>query len=118
MSGVAPHYAWAGPQASDRSPPPPFRELTMGRRSVLVVLFLIAPVACADRGGDAVASASAIPLYTDLGDHSYSVTTSEPRAQQYFDQGLRLAYAFNHGEAVRAFDEAARLDPACAMCAW
>src|SRR5262249_28416944 len=36
----------------------------------------------------------------------------------YFDQGLRLTYAFNHGEAQRAFRKAQRLDPACAMCFW
>jgi len=60
----------------------------------------------------------AVPLYDDLGTHAYAITTREPKAQQYFDQGLRLYYAFNHAEAIRAFDEAARLDPECAMCAW
>ena len=39
-------------------------------------------------------------------------------AQRYFDQGLRLTYAFNHAEALRAFREAQRLDPDCAMCYW
>ena len=39
-------------------------------------------------------------------------------AQQYFDQGIRLAFAFNHAEARRAFRKAQRLDPACAMCYW
>jgi len=60
----------------------------------------------------------AVPLYDNLGDHAYAITTSQPLAQQYFDQGLRLYYAFNHAEAIRAFDEAARLDPDCAMCSW
>jgi tetratricopeptide (TPR) repeat protein len=41
-----------------------------------------------------------------------------PAAQQYFDQGLRLSYAFNHGEAIRAFKQAIDLDPDCAMCQW
>jgi tetratricopeptide (TPR) repeat protein len=59
-----------------------------------------------------------VPLYTDLGDHHYEITTDEPLAQRYFDQGLRLYYAFNHAEAVRAFREAQRLDPDCAMCRW
>src|SRR5690606_31723255 len=44
--------------------------------------------------------------------------TEVPLAQRYFDQGLRLYYAFNHSEAIRAFEEGLRLDPACAMCAW
>ena len=57
-------------------------------------------------------------LYDSLGTYSYRVTTSSPQAQRWFDQGLRLVYAFNHQEAQRAFREAARLDPACAMCFW
>lgn len=66
----------------------------------------------------APATAGAVPLYGDLGSHGYAVTTRVPPAQRYFDQGLRLYYAFNHAEAVRAFEEAARLDPGCAMCHW
>jgi tetratricopeptide (TPR) repeat protein len=57
-------------------------------------------------------------LFDDLGTHHQPITTSSARAQQYFDQGLRLVYAFNHYEAQRAFQEAARLDPGCAMCYW
>jgi tetratricopeptide (TPR) repeat protein len=59
-----------------------------------------------------------VPLYTDLGSLHHSITTSEPLAQQYFDQGLRLVYAFNHEEAVRSFEEAASLDPSAAMAYW
>ena len=59
-----------------------------------------------------------VPLYGDLGDHHYEVTTSAPRVQQYFDQGLRLYYAFNHAEAIRSLREAQRLDARCAMCWW
>ncbi len=62
--------------------------------------------------------AAAVPLYDDLGTYNHRITTNNPRVQQYFDQGVRLAYAFNHAEAIRAFNEAARLDPACAMCYW
>jgi tetratricopeptide (TPR) repeat protein len=59
-----------------------------------------------------------VPLIEGLGDHHYQITTSVPLAQQYFDQGLRLYYAFNHAEAVRSFRQAQRLDPQCAMCFW
>jgi tetratricopeptide (TPR) repeat protein len=59
-----------------------------------------------------------VGLLEGLGDHHYEITTSAPLAQQYFDQGLRLYYAFNHTEAVRSFREAQRLDPSCAMCYW
>lgn len=58
------------------------------------------------------------PLLDDLGTLTYRITTASPLAQKYFDQGLRLAYAFNHAEARRAFRQAQRLDPACALCYW
>ena len=63
-------------------------------------------------------SKSAVPLYQNLGNHHYAITTRSTEAQRYFDQGLRLYYAFNHQEAIRAFEEAARLDPTCAMAPW
>jgi tetratricopeptide (TPR) repeat protein len=58
------------------------------------------------------------PLLDDLGTLTYPVTTKSAEAQAYFDQGMRLSYAFNHAEARRAFQEAQRLDPTCAMCFW
>ena len=73
---------------------------------------LLAAVAAAQAPTDSV------PLYDNLGDHHRAITTRVPRAQLYFDQGLRLVYGFNHAEAIRAFHEAARLDPDCAMCNW
>lgn len=69
-------------------------------------------------GTGQAAQESPVPLYDNLGTYHYRITTSDPQAQRYFDQGLRLYYAFNHQEAIRAFSEAARLDPACAMCHW
>ena len=56
------------------------------------------------------------PLWTNLGSLSYPITTKNPQAQQYFDQGLKLSFGFNHAEAQRAFRKAQRLDPDCAMC--
>ncbi len=58
------------------------------------------------------------PLLDGMGNHTRPVATAVPLAQRYADQGLVLTFAFNHAEAVRAFREAQRLDPACAMCAW
>jgi tetratricopeptide (TPR) repeat protein len=58
------------------------------------------------------------PLWDGLGSITYKITTSSAAAQAYFDQGLRLTYAFNHGEAQRAFRKAQKLDPLCAMCFW
>ncbi len=61
---------------------------------------------------------ASVPLYDDLGSHHHAITAANPQTQRYFDQGLRLVYAFNHAEAVRAFQEAERRDPRCAMCPW
>ena len=63
-------------------------------------------------------AADTVPLYDDLGDHRYQVTTDSEMAQAYFNQGLRLYYAFNHSEAIRSFKAAQEADPECAMCFW
>jgi len=59
-----------------------------------------------------------VPLFDDLGSYHREISTKNPSAQKYFDQGLRLSYGFNHDEAEKAFREAARLDPKCAICWW
>ncbi len=58
------------------------------------------------------------PLYEGLGDYSRKITTKSGKAQRYFDQGLALLHGFNHRGAIRSFQEAARLDPQCAMAHW
>jgi tetratricopeptide (TPR) repeat protein len=58
------------------------------------------------------------PALDGIGTAHLAITTKSPQAQQFFDQGLRLTYAFNHQEALRSFKEAARLDPDCAMAYW
>jgi tetratricopeptide (TPR) repeat protein len=58
------------------------------------------------------------PRLQNLGVHTFPVSTNVERAQQFVNQGLNLAYAFNHAEAARAFAEAARLDPTLAMAYW
>ncbi|MFL5514079.1 MAG: tetratricopeptide repeat protein [Gemmatimonadales bacterium] len=64
-------------------------------------------------------SASApTPLYENLGGLHHTVTTESEKAQQYFDQGLRLTYAFNHDEAIKSFKQALVYDSTCAMCYW
>lgn len=71
-----------------------------------------------DLTGDLTPDTPLAPMLGGLGTWHFKVTTASSRAQQFFNQGLRLMYAFNHAEAIRAFKEAARLDPACAMAAW
>jgi tetratricopeptide (TPR) repeat protein len=63
-------------------------------------------------------AAAAPPLFTDLGSYHRAISTKNRTAQKYFDQGIRLVYGFNHDEAERAFREAVRLDPSCAICFW
>lgn len=58
------------------------------------------------------------PSLQNLGSHTFPVSTRNKLAQQYINQGLNLAYGFNHAESARAFQEAARLDPALAMAYW
>jgi tetratricopeptide (TPR) repeat protein len=70
------------------------------------------------QGAPMQAAGGDVPLYRDLGTLHFAVSTKSQRAQAYFDQGLRLAFGFNHAEAQRAFREAQRLDPECAMCHW
>ena len=91
------------------------------RRLLLVLVGVGAFIAagCASRGpGYGAPDAKPAPLFDDLGSYHHEVTTKDPRAQRYFDQGLTLAYGFNHREAVRSFLEGARIDPDCAMCWW
>jgi tetratricopeptide (TPR) repeat protein len=59
-----------------------------------------------------------VPLYTNLGSHHKRISTRVQATQQYFDQGLRLVYGFNHAEAIRSFTRAAEIDSTCAMCYW
>jgi len=84
--------------------------------------FAVIPLTVAALGGATTAPPvpvrDSVPLYDDLGTHHVAITTAVPLTQRYFDQGMRLLFAFNHGEAIRAFTEAARLDPNCAMCYW
>jgi tetratricopeptide (TPR) repeat protein len=66
----------------------------------------------------ATATGPIAPKLEGLGSLHLAVTTNVPESQAFFDQGLRLTYAFNHSEALRAFKEAARLDPNNAMAYW
>jgi len=88
-------------------------------RQLVIVSAFVGLGACAvhrDHAPDTTSSSAM--LFDNLGTHHHPVTTTSPQAQRYFDQGLRLIWAFNHDEATRAFQAAARLDPNCAMAWW
>jgi tetratricopeptide (TPR) repeat protein len=94
------------------------------KRSLLVLLLLLpfAPQAGAQHQHASTPAPSGAaarpPLLSGFGNARFHVTTRSRQAQRYFDQGLNCCYAFNHEEAIRAFEEAARLDPGCAMAHW
>ncbi|MEH2361836.1 tetratricopeptide repeat protein [Nostoc sp.] len=87
----------------------------------VLILTLVAPSA-------AIADDKPLPVYAQarhpytlisgLGTIHHPVSTSNPQAQEFFDQGLNLIYAFNHDEAVRSFQYAAKLDPHLAIAHW
>jgi tetratricopeptide (TPR) repeat protein len=58
------------------------------------------------------------PLYDGLGSYSRKITTDSAEAQRYFDQGFAFLHGFNHRAAIRAFQQAAEIDPECAMAHW
>ncbi len=75
--------------------------------------------ATADHGLDADASAHGeVAIRDGLGTHHHGITTDSDSAQIYFDQGMRLSYAFNHPAAVASYEKATSFDPDCAMCYW
>jgi tetratricopeptide (TPR) repeat protein len=75
-------------------------------------------VCAAAQTHDHGAHPQAVSLVTGLGDLHHPVSTRNPEAQKFFDQGLRFIYAFNHDEAARSFAHAAELDPKLAMAFW
>ena len=65
-----------------------------------------------------LARSDSVVLIPGLGPLHHTISTKSPEAQQFFDQGLTLVFAFNHEEAVRAFRRASQLDPKSAMAFW
>jgi tetratricopeptide (TPR) repeat protein len=65
-----------------------------------------------------LAERAGAPLFEGMGTFHREITTANPDAQKYFDQGMVLAFGFNHAESIRSFRAAQKLDPSCAMCFW
>ena len=88
----------------------------MNRLVCALVVFSVCVAAVAQH--EMHSGAKPATLMSGLGDLHHPVSTSNPQAQQFFDQGLRLIYAFNHDEAGHSFQRAAELDPKLAMAYW
>ncbi len=84
----------------------------------LAILLLFPIVVFAQHGHAPAKEPAPATLTTGLGDINHPVTTNNPEAQKFFNQGLSYIYAFNHEEAVRSFKQAAALDPQLAMAYW
>ena len=69
-------------------------------------------------GDDAGAPVAGMVMVDGFGAGGFQIATNNPEAQAWFNHGVRLRWAFEHGESVRAFRKARLLDPGCAMCAW
>jgi tetratricopeptide (TPR) repeat protein len=89
----------------------------MTRATLGAVTALLLLSACA-AGGAAQDHTAHAHLDDSLGTHGRSITTVSPRAQAFFDQGLRLEYAFNHERALQSYRDALAADSGCAMCWW
>lgn len=101
---VASLLAWTGfKKPVKQSPPPDGRNV---------------PIAMC--GSFLLSDTSLVPprILPGLGSLHYKITTTSPKAQEFFDQGLRMMYGYNQWEALRSFREAANLDPACGMAYW
>jgi tetratricopeptide (TPR) repeat protein len=84
---------------------------------VAVVGLIAACSPKAETDAELVARAGA-PLFTGMGQFHRVIDTKDAGAQRYFDQGMVLAFGFNHAESIRSFRAAQKLDPECAMCFW
>ena len=82
------------------------------------LLALAAPAARAQHDHGAAAPAAPPEIVSGMGSWHHPITTKNPEAQKYFDQGLAFLYGFNHDEAARYFRRAAELDPAASMPYW
>ena len=87
---------------------------------LLLVPLAVSIAACSQKpetDAELVARAGA-PLFKGMGEFHRVIDTKDPGAQRYFDQGMVLAFGFNHAEAIRSFRAAQKLDANCAMCFW
>ncbi|HVI57791.1 MAG TPA: hypothetical protein VM619_02805 [Luteimonas sp.] len=88
------------------------------KRSMPALALALLLAGCQTPESQQAAQSQPPALFEDFGSLHRDIGSDVPAAQRYFDQGLRMAYGFNHEAAGRAFAEAARLDPDCAMCLW
>jgi len=87
-------------------------------RLLLIAILLAATVVFAQHQHHESTNTKPTTMMSGLGNLHHPVTTTNPEAQKYFNQGLALIYAFNHEEAARSFKRATAIDPKLAMAWW
>lgn len=86
------------------------------RYASIALVLVLSAIAVAEHSSNSQRKSAT--LMPGLGNHHHPVSTKHAEAQKFFDQGLKLIYAFNHDEAIRSFARAAELDPELAMAYW
>ena len=86
-------------------------------KTPVIALVLLCAVSLSAQN-HSMGSSKPVTLVTGIGDTHHPVSTKNAAAQQFFDQGLRFIYAFNHDEAARSFQKSAELDPKLGMAYW
>lgn len=76
------------------------------------------PQVCGPAGQISGAPVAEMVMVDGFGSGGFTIDTTKPEAQAWFNHGVRLRWAFEHSESVRAFRRARMIDPSCAMCAW
>jgi tetratricopeptide (TPR) repeat protein len=88
------------------------------RRTLVPLVLALVATAAAHPAASSAAPSSSIALDPGLGPLHHKVSTRDAKAQAYFDQGMKLVFAFNHEAAIRSFQRAEELDPDLAMAHW
>ncbi|MEO7598239.1 MAG: hypothetical protein ABIV50_04865, partial [Opitutus sp.] len=83
-----------------------------------VLAFPLTGASATTQAGAAQDRTGPAPLFNRLGSYTRKVSTKDPLAQRYFNQGMMFLWGFNHSEAIRSFTAAATLDPKLAIAWW
>lgn len=89
------------------------------KKQALLLILLLPTIALSQHQNHSTTNAEKPAMvFSGLSDLQHLVSTANPEAQKFFNQGLALLYGFNHDEATRSFKQAAKLDPNLAMAYW
>ena len=86
--------------------------------TIILFLLLYAPLSAENKKVDLIESEAHAILIPGSGTYSKKISTQNKEAQQFFDQGLRLAWGFYFPESIASYLEAARHDPDHPMPYW